>query len=392
VSDAVDERFQLDEIFRRLPSLNSRVEVKMGGEFFSVDFNPLERDIFAAVQNVKNLAELIDAMATTDLEVLTTVEGLRERGFLVFHEPEHRVHVVTDSICDLLPSLVRRNHITVVPLSVLFGKKVYRDGVDIHADEFYRKLRTSSDHPSTSPPGKGEFLEAYKRLIPSGDILSIHVSKKQSLTAENAEKAAAEGAEEFARLREESGIPGKPRIRVVDSWYNSVGLGMQVVFASRMVHRGVGLDETVAKLEDIRTRLDMLFVVDTLEFLRRGGRIGGAQAWIGGLLGIKPILGMKDGEVVPVDKVRGGRRVHPRILEMYGERIDKEKPVFLAMAHASAPKWAARLRDLLTESFDVAEILEGEIGPVVGTHTGPGCVGTIMFQPTEEEYELLKPE
>jgi DegV family protein with EDD domain len=392
VSDAVDERFQLDELFRRLPSLSSRAEVKMGGDFFAVDFNPLEREILSKVQSVRNLAELTDALPTTDLELLTAIESLKERGFLLFHEPEHRIHVVTDSICDLLPSLVRRNHITVVPLSVVFGKEVYRDGIDIHADEFYRKLRTSQDHPATSPPGKGEFLEAYRRLVPTGDIISIHVSKKQSLTAENAEKAAAEGAEEFARLREEAGGSGRPQIRVVDSWYNSVGLGMQVVFASRMVQRGVAIDDVVEHLESIRTRLDMLFVVDTLEYLRRGGRIGGAQAWIGSLLGIKPILGMKDGEVVPVDKVRGGRRVHPRILELYGQRFDSNKPVFLALAHASAPKWAGRIRDLLTESFDIAEILEGEIGPVVGTHTGPGCVGTIMFQPTDEEYELLKPE
>jgi len=392
VSDAVDERFQLDELFRRLPSLNSGLEVKMGGDFFSVDFEPLERQILSSAQEVKNLAELIDALPATDLEVLTAAESLSDQGFLLYHEPEHRTHVVTDSICDLLPSLVRRNHITVVPLSVVFGKEVYRDGVDIHADEFYRKLRKSTDHPSTSPPGKGEFLEAYRRLIPTGDIISIHVSKRQSLTADHAEKAAAEGAEEFARLREEAGVSGKPQIRVVDSWYNSVGLGMQVVFASRMVQRGVALDDIVKHLEDIRTRLDMLFVVDTLEYLRRGGRIGGAQAWIGSLLGIKPILGMKDGEVVPVDKVRGGRRVHPRILELYGQRIDANKPVFLALAHASAPKWAGRVRDLLTENFDIAEILEGEIGPVVGTHTGPGCVGTIMFQPTDEEYELLRPE
>lgn len=389
VSDAVDEKFQVDTMLRALPSLDARMQLQMGDDFFSVEFTPVEREVLTRIQAAKRFGDLIDLVAATDLDVLQAVEGLIERGFLVMREPERRLHVVTDSICDLTPDLVRRHQITVVPLTVLFGKEVFRDGVDLHADQFYQKLQTSAVMPSTSPPSRADFVDVYRRLAPSGDIVSLHISKKQSLTATHAEQAAAEGMEEFRRLRREEGVPGEPVIRVVDTWSNSVGEGMMVVMASRLARRGLGVDEVVERLEAIRTRLQFLFVVDTLEFLQRGGRIGKAQSWIGSLLGIKPILGMRDGEVVPVDRVRGGRRAHPRIVELFKKAVDPGRPVFAAMAHASAPKWAGRLRDLLFESFEILEMFEGEIGPVVGTHTGPGTVGAILFQPTAEELELL---
>jgi DegV family protein with EDD domain len=298
--------------------------------------------------------------------------------------------VVTDSTCDLLPSETRRLNVTVVPLSVLIGSRVFKDGIDLQPDQFYELLRTSEDFPSTSPPGKGEFVEVYRQLIGSGDIVSVHISQKQSLTGENALRAVEAGADEYARLRNEAGGDGEPAIRVVDSWSNSVGLGMLVVFASRMAQRGCVLEEIVERLEDLRQRCHFLFVVDTLEFLKKGGRIGGARAWIGTLLGIKPILGMVNGEVVAVDKVRGGRRVHPKLIGLFEERVDAGRPVFAALAHATAPKWSARLRELLEQTFPVVEVFESEIGPVVGSHTGPGTVGAILFQPSEEELELLR--
>lgn len=392
VTDAVDERLRLDELFRRLPSLRSRVEVQMDERFFATEFLDGEREVLSQIQEARNLADLIDRIPAPDIEALELVKGLEERGFITFQEPEHKVHVVTDSTCDLLPATLRRNHITVVPLSVLFGTKVYKDGIDIQPDEFYPLLESSEAHPSTSPPGKGEFLETYRRLIASGDIVSVHISARQSLTASHAQEAAVDGAGEFKALRDESGNAGPPLIRIVDSESNCVGLGMLVVFAARLAQRGVALDDIARQLDDIKQRMHFLFVVDTLEYLRRGGRIGGARAWIGGLLGIKPILGMQGGEVVPVDKVRGGRRAHPRLLELFKERISPSRPVFMAMAHASAPKWSGRLRELVASTYDIVESFEGEIGPVVGTHTGPGTVGCILFQPTAAELELLEPE
>lgn len=390
VSDAIEERFQLEELFAKLPSLNAKVDIEMGDDFFALDFSSLEREVLTRIQNSRNLGDLINRVEMTDLETVIAIERLAEMSVLRIYEPTNQVHIVTDSTCDLPPAFARRHFINVVPLSVVFGKTVYKDGIDLLPDEFYQMLEGGEIFPTTSPPGRGEFLETYRRLVATGDVLSIHISSRQSLTSENAVEAASDGSNEFAQLRLEADGLGVPEVRVIDSKLNSVGLGLLVVFASRMVERGLGLDEISTRIEDIRERMQFLFLVDTLEFLRKGGRIGQAQALIGTLLGIKPILGQLDGEVVPVDKVRGGRKAQPRLMEIMQERVDTSRPVFAAVAHATAPTWGERLKDLLMETFDVVEMLEGEIGPVVGAHAGPGTVGCIVFQPTDEELELLR--
>jgi len=390
VSDAIEERLQLEEFFSRLPSLNARVGVQMGSDFFGIEFTPLEREVLTHSQEARNLGDLVNRVTMTDLETVKAIEDLSTRGFLEILEPPNRIHLVTDSTCDLFPSYTRRNGIHIVPLSVVFGQTVYKDGVDLFPSEFYQMLEGGDIYPSTSPPGKGEFLEVYRRLVATGDVVSIHVSAKQSLTSEHAADAVRDGANEFAQLRLEAGGVGVPEIRVVDSKSNSVGLGLLVLFASRMIERGLGVDEITARIEEIRERLQFLFLVDKPEFLRKGGRIGQAKATMGSLFGIKPILGMEDGEVVPVDKVRGGRRAQPRLIEILSERVSMSRPVFAAMAHAAAPEWGGRLKEALTETFNVVEMLEGEIGPVIGAHSGPGTVGCIVFEPKNDELELLK--
>lgn len=390
VSDAIEERLQLEEAFERLPSLNAKVGLQMGNDFFALEFTPVEREVLTRVQEARNLGDLVNRVTVTDFEAVQAVERLAAKDVLRITQPASRIHLVTDSTCDLLPSFARRLGVTVVPLSVVFGSTVYKDGVDLLPDEFYQMLEGGDIFPSTSPPGKGEFLETYRRLIATGDIVSVHISAKQSLTARHAAEAAAEGANEFSQLRLEADGTGEPQVRVVDSEANSVGLGMLVVFASRMIERGLGVDEIVRRLEDIRERLHFLFLVDTLEFLRKGGRIGQAQALIGSLLGIKPILGQVGGEVVPLDKVRGGKRAQARLLEILRERVDTGRPVFVATAHASAPAWGGQLKEQLVDTFDIVEMLEGEIGPVVGAHAGPGTVGCIVFEPTDEELDLLR--
>ncbi len=391
VSEAVEERLEFDELLRKLPSLASRVEVVMGDAFFSTEFTPAQKDLLTKVGQTRNLGELIDRADATDADTARAVLELVEAGVLALHEPRQTIQVVTDSTCDLPRSLVRRLGITVVPLSVLFGREVFKDGIDLQPDEFYRRLREASSLPSTSPPSRGEFLETYRRAVASGDVVSLHISAKLSETVRNAAAAVREGKDELRSVREEAGLPGEPEIRVVDSWQTSVGLGMMVVFAARMARRGLPLGEIVRRLEDVRTRCHLLFIVNTLEYLQRGGRIGKAQALLGTLLGIKPILFLDRGEVAPLDRVRGGRRVQPRLIEVLKERVDPKRPVFAAVAHASAPKWGARMRELLVKSFQIVELVEGEIGPIVGTHVGPGCVGASVFQPTEEEIELFGP-
>ena len=390
VSDAIEERLQLEELFARLPSLTSKVDLQMGNEFFAIDFTQLEREVLTRIQEARNFGDLINRVAMTDLETVKAIERLSEKGVVEIKEPPNRIHLVTDSTCDLLPSFARRRAINVVPLSVVFGKTVYKDGVDLLPDEFYQMLEGGDIFPATSPPGKGEFLEVYRRLVATGDVVSIHISGNQSMTVEHAAEAAVDGSNEFAQLRLEAGGVGVPEIRIIDSKSYSVGLGMLVVFASRMIERGLGVDEITDRIEDIRERVQFIFLVDTLEYLRKGGRIGQARALFGTLLGIKPILGQVDGEVVPLDKVRGGRWAQPKVIELLKDRVDPSRPVFAAVAHASAPKWGERLKELLTDNLDIVEMLEGEIGPVVGAHSGPGTVGCVVVQPTEEDLELLR--
>jgi DegV family protein with EDD domain len=391
VSDAIEERLQLDEAFARLPTLKAGVELQMGADFFAHTFTALEREVLTRVQDARNLGDLINRVSFPDLEAVQAIERLVDLGIVQIAEPTNQIHLVTDSTCDLPTAFTRRHGIQVVPLSVVFGTTVYKDGVDMMPDEFYLMLEGGDIFPSTSPPGKGEFLEVYRRLVATGDVISIHISTRQSLTAEHAGLAASDGANEFAQLRLETGGVGEPTIRIIDSRSNSVGLGMLVVFANRLIERGLPIDDIVGRIEDIRDRLHFLFIVDTLEYLRKGGRIGQAQALLGTLLGIKPILAMENGEVVPVEKVRGGRRAQPRLLEILHERTTPGRPVFVAVAHASAPEWAEQLKGLLDDGFDIVEMLDGEIGPIVGAHAGPGTVGCIVFEPTDEELELLAP-
>ncbi len=181
-----------------------------------------------------------------------------------------------------------------------------------------------------------------------------------------------------------------PVVRVVDTRVNSVGLGMLVRFANRMARKGLGVDEIGDRLESISGRFRFLFLVDTLEYLKKGGRVGGARAFIGTLLGIKPILAMEGGEVQAVDKARGGRRAQPKLIELLKEQISTDAPVFGVVAHASAPKWGARLTELVSNTFTIEELFEGEIGPIVGAHAGPGTVGCVLFAPDAEELELLR--
>jgi DegV family protein with EDD domain len=157
-----------------------------------------------------------------------------------------------------------------------------------------------------------------------------------------------------------------------------------------MASKGLGVDEIAERVENMAGRLQFMFLVDTLEYLKKGGRIGGARALLGTLLGIKPILGLVDGEVQALDKARGGKRAQPKLVELLKEKVSTDTPVFAVVGHASAPKWADRLRELLEETFTIEEMFEGEIGPVVGAHVGPGTVGCVLFAPDAEEMELLR--
>jgi DegV family protein with EDD domain len=378
----------LEDRVHDAPDARSRVRLEIGSALFEGRFTPGEKALLAAVPGSATVGRLLEALPATDGEILRDLERLRERGVVVLEEPEAAVSVVTDSTADLPAELARAHGIRVVPLLVLFGERIYHDGVDIRPRELYEQLAAGKVHPRTNPPLKGDFIDVYRGLAARQDIVSVHISGRLSQTVVQARAAVIDSAA-LTRLRGEADPP--LAIEVVDSGQVSLGLGMLALFAARMARRRLAAGDIARRLEAMRDRVHVLFVVDTLDYLARGGRIGKARALLGNLLGIKPILGVVGGEVVAVERVRGGRAAHPRLIELFRERVKAGRPVMVGVAHAKAPVWADRLRASIETSFRVGELVMTEIGPVVGTHAGPGLVGAAMFQPTAEELPLIAP-
>jgi len=388
----------LEDRVHDAPDPRTRARVQLGPAFFAARFTPRQQELLAALPGCATVGRLLDALPATDGEILRDLSALREQGIVVLEEPEDLVRVVTDSTCDLPPEVARAHGIHVLPVLVLFGDRVYHDGVDLRPREFYDLLEKGPVHPRTNPTPKADFLDAYRSIAPRKDVISIHISEKLSLTVAHARAAAQEGLPRCQALRREElrsqemrGEAGQVALHVVDSHSASLGLGLLALFAARMARRGLEPGAIVERLEAMRDRVHVLFAVDTLEYLARGGRIGKARAVMGNLLGIKPILAVVDGEIVSVDRVRGGRAAHPRLIELFRERIDPSRPVVVTVAHAKAPVWADRLRGLLEKTFQVKEILIAEMGPVVAANAGPGTVGAGVFQPTEEELGWIAP-
>jgi DegV family protein with EDD domain len=379
----------LEDRVHDAPDSRARARVQLGPAFFEARFNPRQQELLAVLPACVTVGRLLDAMPeATDGEILRDLIGLRELRIVAIEEPEELVCVVTDSTCDLPPEVAWAHGIHVLPVLVLFGDRVYHDGVDLKAKEFYDLLEKGPIQPKTNPTPKADFQDLYRSLAPQKDIVSIHISEKLSQTVVHAREAADEGMAQFQQWRGEA---ERVSLQVVDSHSASLGLGMLALFAARMARRGVEPAAIVEALEAMRDRVHVLFAVDTLEYLARGGRVGKTRAVMGNLLGIKPILGVVDGEIVAIDKVRGGRAAQPRLIELFRERVDPQRPVFVTVAHAKAPVWADRLRGLIEKAFQVQEILIAEMGPVVVANAGPGTVGAALFQPTEEELKLITP-
>jgi DegV family protein with EDD domain len=368
----------IEDSLGEFPDARARLEVQIGPDFFSAAFSPLQKQILGLAQKSATLQEVLDGLPARDGEIVQELLVLEERGLLVRRDP--RVQVVTDSTSDLPSDLVRAYGIAIVPLTVAFGKERLRDRVDIQPGQFYKRLTQDKVHPVSSPPTREELAGRYREYLAQGhDVVSLHLSARMSKTFEHASAAA-----------KEVNVEGRT-LAVVDTGQVSVALGMLALFAARMASRSETADTIRQRLVDMAPRIHTLFLVDTLEFLARSGRIGKARALMGGLLGIKPILGVDKGEVVPVDQVRGGRAAHPKILEILGKRVDRQRPVVAGISHANAPVWADRLRALVRDQFQISELIQTEIGPVVGANVGPGVVGVCLFQPTDEELGWIAP-
>ncbi|NLJ24917.1 MAG: DegV family protein [Firmicutes bacterium] len=268
------------------------------------------------------------------------------------------IQIVTDSTADLSEEIVREHDIEVVPLSVSFGDEHYIDGVDLTADEFYRKLRGGSVLPRTAQPSPGRFAEVYRKALAAGrQVVSIHISSKLS------------GTYQAASLAAEMVDPAN--ILVVDSLSVSMGVGLLALAGAK---HNETLDEAREAVMAAKESLGVFFLVDTFEYMEKNGRIGKAASLVGSLLQIKPVLTFVDGTVEVVEKVRGSRRSRRRMLEIFRERIGENK-VHVAMLHADAKEEAQELLDEIKGSVDCVEAYLGNVGPIIGSHSGPGTLG-----------------
>jgi DegV family protein with EDD domain len=270
--------------------------------------------------------------------------------------------IVLDSTADYPQGPERFPNWRVVPLYVRFGEESFRDYEELSPREFYARLRGAAELPTTSQPTPGDFLAAYEQLSGYERILSLHIPLKMSGTVESARRA----GEEL----------GGGKVRAIDTGTVSAGLAMLALAVQRRLERGTSDEEVHALIERFRRDEKLIWTVDTLEFLAKGGRIGKAAAMAGTLLNIKPILGIEDGEVVPRKRVRGAHKAFLEFAAAFEAGSSDAPSLRVGIAHADAPNRLEALRELVARTRPQAQIeVETMLGAVVGTHAGPGAVG-----------------
>lgn len=275
------------------------------------------------------------------------------------------VRIVTDSTADIPSALAEELHITVVPLTVFFGDESYLDGIELDNANFYQKLQSSKALPRTSQPAPAAFQEAYIRLMEEGadGILSIHLSSKLSGTYQSALTASESLPEE------EKKIP----IEVVDSLSISAGMAYAIIRAAEEAKQGLSLADIKAHAIDCLARTRILAVLDTLEYVKRGGRIGSARALLGNMLSVKPIISLRDGEVIPIEQPRTRSRAYARVAQLVGEQGKLEQVSIAESNEEVGQQLAAALKTTYQ-----GNVPRYKLGAVLGAHTGPGTVAVVV--------------
>lgn len=272
------------------------------------------------------------------------------------------VRIVTDSTSDIPKALADELNITVVPLTISFGAQSFRDGIDLSADEFYARLQQTKTLPTTSQPPPALFQHAYEHLVTQGEVISVHLSYKFSGTVETARNTARQVAAD--------------EITVIDSGTASMGLGLCALAAARLAAAGAGRAECAAAAESVARRQQVAVAFETLEYLRRGGRIGRARAFLGGMLRLKPILTVRDGEAHPVMRVRSRAKA---IEELFAVVARAEGATEAAVMHTTTPDDAEALAARVRAALPAATVHLGRFGPVLGVHGGPGMLGVAVL-------------
>ncbi len=274
-----------------------------------------------------------------------------------------KVSIVTDSTAYLPAELTTQFDITVLPLSIIWEGQSCRDGIDIQPEQFYERLKQATTLPTTSQVTTPAIQSAFESLLDQGnDVLGIFLSSRFSGTYE-------------AAVQAREMMPGaQGRIALVDSRLTTMAMGLPVLATARAALAGESLSSCQSLAEHARDQSGVLFVVETLEFLRRGGRIGGAQALLGTVLNIKPVLGMRNGRIEPVERIRTKSAALARVLQLTLDRIGDQTPVRLATSHANAETDASALLTAARAQLNPVETFCRPLSPVIGSHVGPGTV------------------
>jgi DegV family protein with EDD domain len=274
------------------------------------------------------------------------------------------VRIIIDSTSDMPPEVAKELGITVVPLYVHFGDEAYRDGVDLTTDQFYPKMVASEVIPTTSTPAPADFAKEYDRLAEEADgLLVLTISRKLSATYDSAKQAIEERK-------------SKCPIELLDSRLSLMGLGLIAVAAAKAANQGANLEDLVALTKENIPRLDMRIAFDTLEYLRRGGRIGKAQAFFGSLLKVNPILTIKDGEVYPAARERSRAKAVDYLVNFAAGYIHIEE---MAVEDATTPDEADSLVERLGSKYPKEDIYRSKVSPVIGAHVGPRVLSVMVL-------------
>jgi DegV family protein with EDD domain len=279
---------------------------------------------------------------------------------------KEKVAVVVDSTAYIVPELLEKYNIHVIPQILNWEGKSYHDDVDIKPEEFYQRLPQSKAMPTTSQPSAGEFHELFSQLAETADsIVAVLISEPLSGTQASA-RAAADMMDDFP-------------IEIVDSRSTSMGLGFMALEAARAVERGASYKEAAEAARLLVPHMHVAFVVDTLEFLHRGGRIGGAKRLVGSVLSIKPVLHLADGRIEPLASVRTKRKAVQHLVQIVADELNGKENTHVAIIHAAADEEAQALYDQVKSSINPSELLLTGMSPVIGTHAGPGTVGLVYY-------------
>ncbi len=290
------------------------------------------------------------------------------------------IRIVTDSGTNLPPGLRDEFNIAIVPLLVIFGNRTYKDEVELNSDEFLQMLRESKTHPTTSTPAPADFAAVWRPILDAGnEIVSLHLPSGLSATFSSAVNAK-------AQLDAERGT--NTPITLVDSKWVSMAMGFQAIAGARAARAGANREQVVEAMTMLDARLTVIFLLDTLEFLRRGGRIGKARAFLGAVFHVKPVLQIANARVEPLERARSRKAGLKRLLELVADPPPTgaghpplgSGPLHVAVMHASAPEDAQYLAHEIRARQDVVEMYTSQIGPVIAVHAGPGVVGAAFYR------------